>query len=193
MRLFCLFCCILWVSKELHAQPAKSRNNQFTPEILCAELTASIRQRPQSLVMRLEEALVINETSAGDIVSAAIDAVDANPAQVRKIVETALNVAPARSAAIHAAVKNYSAPVLMAKPVEEIRRPELPEAAPLLSALAAGEEVRRAQLPLMTQEMPIVEIRRAEVLMPTRAEQTMPDVSSLCRVPKAKLLKKKGR
>lgn len=163
MRLISVFCCLpVLVSSLGFAQPVKSTQPQITCENLCGELFNSIRMEPDKMVMRLEEALVIHESCAGDIVTAAIDAVNAEPGQVRKIVETAMDLAPGRAAMITAAVKNYTTPQVVAAAEEqmEVRRAVVPDAAPPMPM--AGEQVMRAELPLETRSIPIVEVRRAE-------------------------------
>jgi hypothetical protein len=163
MRLILALCCLLALASSPGlAQPVKSKPASITCETLCGELFDSIRAEPEKMVMRLEEALVIHEACAGDIVTAAIDAVNADPALVRKIVETAMDLAPARASMITAAVKNYTAPVVVAAAEEqlEVRRAVVPDALP--PKPQAGEVVRRAELPLQTRSIPIVEVRRAE-------------------------------
>ncbi len=181
MRLISVFCCLLLLVSSLGlAQPVKSTSPQITCETLCGELFNSIRMEPDKMVMRLEEALVIHESCAGDIVTAAIDAVNAEPGQVRRIVETAMDLAPARAAMITAAVKNYTAPQVVAAAEEqmEVRRAVVPDAAP--PQPMAGEQVMRAELPLQTRSIPIVEVRRAELA----PESSM----KLTDVPKAKAM-----
>lgn|GEM_PF-676261 len=191
MRLISAFCCLLaLVSLPGQAQPVKSTQPQITCETLCGELFASIRAEPDKMVMRLEEALVIHESCAGEIVTAAIDAVNAEPGQVRKIVETAMELAPARAAVITAAVKNYTAPVVVAAAEEqvEIRRAVLPAAVP--SKPVAGEQVKRAELPLQTRSIPIVEVRRAEPVATVGIQVQEPELPlNLTDVPKAKAVK----
>jgi len=191
MRLISIVCCLLiLVSLPGQAQPVKSTPAQIDCESLCGELFASIRMEPDKMVMRLEEALVIHEACAGEIVTAAIDAVNAEPGQVRKIVETAMDLAPARAATITAAVKNYSAPVVVAAAEEqvEVRRAVVPAAEP--PKPMAGEQVRRAELPLQTRSIPIVEVRRAEPVANAEAQvqETEPPMK-LMDVPKAKPMK----
>lgn len=186
MRLICLFCLLaLWGSSGL-AQPVKSTPAQITCESLCGELFAAIRSNPEKLVMRMEEALIIQESCAGEIVTAAIDAVNADPAMVQKIVKTAMDLAPAKAALITSAVEHYKAPSVAMAPVVEVRRAEPAEiAAP---TVMPGEELRRAELPLVTKSIPIVEVRKAEapaVARPvTVLEQEM--AVNLLDVPKAK-------
>ena len=142
------------------------------------------------MVMRLEEALVIHESCAAEIVTAAMDAVNAEPGQVRKIVETAMELAPARASLITAAVKNYTAPVVVAAAEEqlEVRRAVLPHAAP--PKPMAGEQVKRAELPLQTRSIPIIEVRRAEpaAFIETQVLEAEPSVQ-LMDVPKARPMK----
>lgn len=147
MRLLCLLLLLTLVMQEARGQPAKAPKAKFNCENLSAELFASIRANPVRMVMRLEEALIINEACAAELVSTAITAVDGEPTRVRIIQETALEVAPARRAVILAAVRDYRAPVVAtAAPVAdvEIRRAELPD---VRSKPLPGEEIRRAQLP----------------------------------------------
>lgn len=161
MRLACFLCLAFPVFPVVHGQPVKAVPPKLACESLCAELYAAIRANPGALVMRLEEALVINEGCAAELVTAAIDAVNADPLMVRRIVETANQLAPAKSAVIAVALTHYSAPVLSVLPYEEIRRAEAP--APERPRPLPGEEVRRAELPLATRNLPIVEVRRAEL------------------------------
>ncbi|MES2507020.1 MAG: hypothetical protein V4599_09965 [Verrucomicrobiota bacterium] len=125
-------------------------------EILCANLIQAIQERPDLMVMRLEDALVINEACAGEIVTAAMDAVRAQPALVQQIVETALNVAPSRSAVVMNAVRSYIPASERVVMLEEVRRAEVP----LVETLF---EVRRAEVAHSSQPLAIEEVRRAEV------------------------------
>ena len=182
------FCCllVLVISPGL-VQPVKSTPAETSCETLCGELFTSIRMDPDKMVMRLEEALVIHESCAAGIVTAAMDAVNAEPGKVRKIVETAMDLAPARAALITAAVKNYTAPVVVAaaEEQEEVRRAVLPTAAP--PQPIAGEQVRRAELPLQTRSIPIVEVRRAELAAPAEFKEQEPAPAlNLTDVPRAK-------
>ncbi|MCF7785077.1 MAG: hypothetical protein K9N47_03090 [Prosthecobacter sp.] len=168
----------------------KSTPAQITCDTLCGELFTSIRMEPDKMVMRLEEALVIHESCAADIVTAAIDAVNAEPGQVRKIVETAMDLAPARAAMITAAVKNYRAPVVVAAAEEqmEVRRAVVPTSAP--PQPMAGEQVMRTELPLQTRSIPIVEVRRAEPVAAVQFnEQALEPAMKLTDVPKAQPMK----
>lgn len=146
---------------EAWAQRARSKPPPYTPETLCADLNASIQKHPDRLVMWLEDALVINESCAGDIVTAAIDAVNNDPAQVRVILNTALRVTPHRAKQIQVAADNFSVPsaMVMKEPVEEIRRA-------VVSVGLASEpvfEIRRALSAKVEEPQPIEEVRRAVV------------------------------
>lgn len=126
--------------------------------LLCESLKEAIRTRPDNLVMRLEDALVMDETNAAELVIAAMDAVNGNQTQAKQILETALKVAPHRSDIVMEAIHSYipmpevrpavlermDEPEVMdvreeASPVEEIRRAEV--------VVQPGEEIRRAVLP----------------------------------------------
>jgi hypothetical protein len=140
-------------------------------EELCADLIAAIQRQPAMLEMRLEDALVMQESCAAELVSAAKYAVRDNPNQLSLILKTALKLAPQRTVAIRAALA-YQRPVLPQTVVqEEVRRAELPAGLMLqkmdIARLAAELkrssgplEIRRAQLP---DAAPEFEVRRAEL------------------------------
>lgn len=218
MRLICAlglmaFSAAVPVAHGQTVKSVKAGKAGYTCESLCAELFASIRADPEKMVMRLEEALVISESCAGEIVTVAIDAVNADPAQVDKIVRTALDMAPRRSAIITTAVRNYSpTEVAAAIPAArdgppagpeiqvEVRRAEIPGPPVVLPPRPlAGEEVRRAELPLENRSLPIVEVRRAEppaaaiLMQEPQVMQPPPPNLELMNVPKAKPLKTKRR
>lgn len=148
MRPACLLSLVLLLVPQAWAQPAKTKKPPVTCETLSAELFAAIRANPDNLVMRLEEALIIKESCAAELVSSAIAAVNAEPSLVLKIQQTAVGIAPSRQTVILAAVRSYKEPMVAAAipvVVEEVRRAMLPE----VTAVKArrGEEIRRAQLP----------------------------------------------
>lgn len=161
MRLFCLICLLAVTASPGLAQPVKSTPAQITCESLTAELFAAIRANPAKLEMRLEEALIIRESCTAEIVTAAIDAVNADPALVQKIVKTAMDISPTKAALITSAVKHYQAPSVAMAPVVEVRRAE-PAVVSAAPQVLPGEELRRAELPLETRSIPIVEVRKAE-------------------------------
>lgn len=160
----CAILCLLLFGLSVSdgwAQRAKSKPPPYTRETLCADLNASIQKHPERLVMWLEDALVINESIAGDIVTAAIDAVNNDPAQVRVIMDTALRVTPHRARQIQVAADSFSVPfaVAMKEPVEEIRRA-------VVASTPASEpvfEIRRALSAQDAEPQPLEEIRRAVV------------------------------
>lgn len=154
-----------------HAQAPRAKLWVSPCEDLCANLIAAIQQQPDTLEMRLEDALVINESCAAEIVASAMHAVRAEPHQVSRILETALKLAPRRSTAIREAIASYTPAAFQPVVQEEIRRAELPAGRPLLKkdkamiasqlAGSAGNvriEIRRAELPDFA---PQIEIRRA--------------------------------
>lgn len=128
-------------------------------QILCANLVTAIRERPDTLEMRLEDALVINESCAPEIITAAMDAVRAKPALVQKILETAIKMVPSRTTMMMEVVHSY-VPASEIRPaiIEEVRTAIVEDAPPL------QEEIRRAELPTTAVSTPIEEIRRAEVV-----------------------------
>jgi hypothetical protein len=140
-------------------------------EELCANLISAIQREPAMLEMRLEDALVMQESCAAELVSAAKYAVRDNPSQVSLIRETAFKLAPHRAVAIRAALA-YQRPVVPEPVVqEEVRRAELPTGQTLqkkdkdrlaaeLGDSSAPLEIRRAQLPDLRAEF---EVRSAEV------------------------------
>jgi hypothetical protein len=157
---------IALIAQEMcvHAQTPKIMLRVSLCEDLCANLIAAIQRQPGTLEMRLEDALVIHESCAPEIVGAAMYAVRAEPGKVNKILATALKLAPRRADAIRAAVAGYKssnyAPVVR----EEIRRAELPAGQTLLKkdkaviatqieGVAEGTriEIRRAELPDKTR------------------------------------------
>lgn len=140
-------------------------------EVLCANLIQAIQERPDLMVMRLEDALVINEACAAEIVTAAMDAVRAQPALVQQIVETALKVAPSRSAAVMNAVRSYTPASERVVILEEVRRAEVASVETLF-------EVRRAEAADSSQPQAIEEVRRAEVPALRAIEMEAPSTAS---------------
>lgn len=140
-------------------------------EELCANLIAAIQREPAMLEMRLEDALVMQESCAAELVSAAKYAVRDNPSQVSLILRTAFKLAPHRAVAIRAAPAYKR--LVLPRPVvqEEVRRAELPvgqtfhkqDKARLAAELGDSSsrlEIRRAILPELRSEF---EVRCAEL------------------------------
>lgn len=149
-------------------------------EELCADLIAAIQRQPGSLEMRLEDALVMQESCAAELVSAARDAVKDDPTQLRLILKTALKLAPQRAEAIRAVLTQDRR--VRAEPMvqEEVRRAELPAGQALpknaraqlaseLGTTSAPLEIRRAELP---DPAPEIEVRRAELPSGPRLKMT---------------------
>lgn len=175
--------CLILLQAQIFAQSAKGAASVAAPDVLCAELFAAIRANPQQLVMRLEEALVINESCTPELVKSAVEAVNRDPALTRKIVETALEISPNYSAAIrNAAVEKVSAPVEL-----EIRRAMVADV-PMSAPVFKGEEVRRAEVPLDATRIPFEEVRRA-VVPASDVLDTNGGAFNLMNVPKAVRLK----
>jgi hypothetical protein len=65
-----------------------------------ADVTTAVSKDPSKVLMIVEDALVINETCACEIVKAAITAANADEALKQQIVQTAIAVAPKMSAII---------------------------------------------------------------------------------------------
>ncbi len=126
-----------------------------TSEALCAELAASIRKNPANAVMRVEDALVINEAYASAIVLTALASVDGDARMRQKILDAAVEVVPHRRREIAKALELSAVPaaVLAQEPEFEVRRAESAEAGASMPLM----EVRRA-------EIPKEEVRRAVVL-----------------------------
>ncbi len=83
------------------------------------DVRAAVEKDPSKVLMVVEDALVINESCAGDIVRSAIVASKADAALTNQIVQTATSVAPKQTVAINqaagSAVPGYvaAAPVVM--------------------------------------------------------------------------------
>lgn len=144
------------IAVQALAQPAKKPTRYRDCNTLCADLNASIQRHPARLGMWLEDALVIHESCAAEIVTAAIDAVGGQPELVRAILETAIHVAPRREQQIRLAARRFKIPAaakwLEPKPQEvvEVRRAlaaDKAEPTPL-------EEVRRAVVPVTASASP---------------------------------------
>jgi hypothetical protein len=149
-------------------------------ESLCADLITSIQRQPAALEMRLEDALVMQESCAAELVSAAREAVKDDPTQISLILKTALKLAPQRAGAIREALTQDRR--VRAEPMvqEEVRRAELPTGQTLpknarvqlaseLGTTSAPLEIRRAELPDPTPE---IEVRRAELPSGPRLKMT---------------------
>ena len=72
------------------------------------DVAAAIHKDPSKTLMIVEDALVINETCAGEIVRSAIVASKADPALTNQIVETGIAVAPKMAGVITDAANSVS-------------------------------------------------------------------------------------
>lgn len=154
------------------AQGMKSKTKMPSCESVSSSLAAAIRQNPQKLEIRLEDALVINEACTAEIVTAAIDAVNADPALVRKIFEVAVNVVPHRAHQVQMAVVNFAVPAAVAVRVEpdwEVRPAQTAQGQPAF-------EVRRAEVPVAGQHVPIEEVRKAVAAAPAPVVAMEPQI-----------------
>ncbi|MBL9181761.1 MAG: hypothetical protein JNN17_06450 [Verrucomicrobiaceae bacterium] len=135
---------------KVSAQKGSSKKSRgITCEDVCASLAASVQNDPSSLKVRLEDALVIREECAREIVATAIAVVNAEPYRVREIIATAQNVLPWRQAEIASAANLASIPAAVALVEPQVAMPEF--------------EVRRALVAAAPEETPVEEVRRAEV------------------------------
>jgi hypothetical protein len=93
----------------------------------CAEISNDVRvaveKDPSKVLMVVEDALVINEGCAADIVTTAITASKADPALAAQIVQTGISVAPKMAGVIQAAASSIVPGLAVAAPAAEIQRP----------------------------------------------------------------------
>lgn len=81
------------------------------------DVSVAVGKDPSKVLMVVEDALVINEGCAADIVKAAIVASKADPAQANQIVQTAVSVAPKMAAVINDAASSVVPGLVAAAPV----------------------------------------------------------------------------
>jgi len=100
----------------------------------CSEIAGDVRvaveKDPSKVLMVVEDALVINEGCAGDIVTAAIIASKADPALASQIVQTAVSVAPKMAGVINEAAAAIIPGLATSAPVQEEFRPVVSEKNP---------------------------------------------------------------
>jgi hypothetical protein len=149
-----------WGEKAAKARPWTECDS------LCQSLIDSIKANPETLVMRIEDALVIRREFTGEIVAAALSAVGSNPALREKVVRTAIHVAPEKTDIILYAAQNprRTTPMPMVAEVEpeiEVRRPIM--VGRRVREEPPAEEIRKAITPGMVAISPPEEIRRAVV------------------------------
>lgn len=83
------------------------------------DVKAAVEKDPAKVLMVVEDALVINEGCAGEIVKAAITASKADTRQADQIVQTALSVAPKMALEINDAALSLVPGLTVVKPVEQ--------------------------------------------------------------------------
>ncbi|MDZ4401574.1 hypothetical protein [Prosthecobacter sp.] len=93
----------------------------------CTEISNDVRvaveKDPSKVLMVVEDALVINEGCAADIVKAAITASKADATLAGQIVQTAVSVAPKMAAVINEAAISVVPGLAAVAPVDEVVRP----------------------------------------------------------------------
>jgi len=93
----------------------------------CTEISNDVRvaveKDPSKVLMVVEDALVINEGCASDIVKTAITASKADPTLAGQIVQTAVTVAPKMAGVIKDAASSIVPGLAVTAPVGEIERP----------------------------------------------------------------------
>ncbi|MBN8418326.1 MAG: hypothetical protein J0L73_05380 [Verrucomicrobia bacterium] len=93
----------------------------------CTEISNDVRvaveKDPSKVLMVVEDALVINEGCAADIVKTAIIASKADPALAAQIVQTGVAVAPKMAGVINDAAVSVVPGLAVAAPAAEIERP----------------------------------------------------------------------
>ena len=93
----------------------------------CSEISNDVRvaveKDPSKVLMVVEDALVINEGCAGDIITTAISASKADPALAAQIVQTGVTVAPKMAGVIQSAASSVVPGLAVATPVSAVERP----------------------------------------------------------------------
>ena len=93
----------------------------------CTEISndvkVAVEKDPSKVLMVVEDALVINEGCASDIVKTAITASKADPTLAGQIVQTAVTVAPKMAGVIKDAASSIVPGLAVAAPAGEIERP----------------------------------------------------------------------
>lgn len=90
---------------------------------IASDVKAAVEKDPSKVLMVVEDALVINEGCAADIVKAAITASKADAKQAEQIVQTAVSVAPKMAVAINEAAGSVVPGLVAVAPDSEPERP----------------------------------------------------------------------
>jgi hypothetical protein len=130
----------------LAAHSALAQNPGNCSEI-ANDVSVAVTKDPSKVLMVVEDALVINEGCAGDIVRAAIMASGADSALAGQIVQTAVSVAPKMTVAINEAAASVSPGLVVAPamPVEEPLRPVM-----------MGDDKNPGKNPVVMADAPVV-------------------------------------
>ena len=87
------------------------------------DVRVAVEKDPSKVLMVVEDALVINEGCAADIVKAAIIASKADPKLAGQIVQTGVTVAPKMAGVINDAANSVMPGLVASAPVGEVERP----------------------------------------------------------------------
>lgn len=110
-------------------------------DAISKDVTAAIHKDPSKLLMVVEDALVINESCACEIIQAAIIASHADPATVNQIVQTGISVAPRMSGVITDCAAAISPGTSIGGPVtSSAKNPDKNPLPPVLPTPAVIEE-----------------------------------------------------
>ncbi len=89
------------------------------------DVSVAVSKDSSKVLMVVEDALVINEGCAADIVRAAIIASKADPALAAQIVQTAVSVAPKMASLINEAAGSVVPGLAASTPAEEVLQPQV--------------------------------------------------------------------
>ncbi len=125
----------------------------------CTEISNDVRiaveKDPSKVLMVVEDALVINEGCAADIITTAITASKADPALAAQIVQTGVSVAPKMAGVIQAAASSVVPGLAVAVPANDIERPVM---------LADKNPVKN---PIIVDKNPIIPPSEPDFYIPT--------------------------
>ncbi|WP_395739054.1 hypothetical protein [Prosthecobacter sp.] len=128
----------------------------------CAEITNDVRvaveKDPAKVLMVVEDALVINEGCAGDIVKAAITASKADPTLAAQIVKTAVSVAPKMAGVINDSALSVVPGLASVTPAApDVKRP----------AMTVADEKNPGKNPIVVDKSPVVPVKGEDFFIPS--------------------------
>ncbi|WP_395751178.1 hypothetical protein [Prosthecobacter sp.] len=127
----------------------------------CAEITNDVRvaveKDPSKVLMVVEDALVINESCAGEIVKAAITASKADPALASQIVKTAVSVAPKMAGVINDSALSVVPGLASVAPAPDVERP----------VMTASSEKNPGKNPIVVDKNPVVPVKSEDFFIPS--------------------------